>query len=167
MLSGAGCTKLWRPLSLWISSLNQNGNSHWNQWKKWYLKVNAENYFSPGWTTIPKVYRSTRYVFIHCLWLKIEFCVNLNPWIIDPAISNANLETLAKMDTFWYFSKILGDFLKFSVITQLEIVSVCHYGERDMSTFKYFLFWAGSIQIPRILTLKIDAKWIKTNLVDR
>ena len=29
-----------------------------------------------------------------------------------------------------------------------------------------FLFWAGSIQIPRILTLKVDAKWIKTNLVD-
>ena len=47
-----------------------------------------------------KVYRSTRYVFIHCLWLKIEFYVNLKPWIIDPAISNANLETLAKLDTF-------------------------------------------------------------------
>ena len=51
-------------------------------------------------TTFPKVYRSTRYVFIHCLWLKIEFYVNLKPWIIDPAISNANLETLAKLDTF-------------------------------------------------------------------
>ena len=50
-----------------------------------------------GWG---KVYRSTRYVFIHCLWLKIEFYVNLKPWIIDPAISNANLETLAKLDTF-------------------------------------------------------------------
>ena len=49
---------------------------------------------------LPKVYRSTRYVFIHCLWLKIEFYVNLKPWIIDPAISNANLETLAKLDTF-------------------------------------------------------------------
>ena len=49
---------------------------------------------------MPKVYRSTRYVFIHCLWLKIEFYVNLKPWIIDPAISNANLETLAKLDTF-------------------------------------------------------------------
>ena len=48
----------------------------------------------------PKVYGSTRYVFIHCLWLKIEFYVNLKPWIIDPAISNANLETLAKLDTF-------------------------------------------------------------------
>ena len=47
-----------------------------------------------------KVYRSTRYVFIHCLWLEIEFYVNLKPWIIDPAISNANLETLAKLDTF-------------------------------------------------------------------
>ena len=83
-----------------------------------------------------KVYRSTRYVFIHCLWLKIEFYVNLKPWIIDPAIYNANLETLAKLDTFWYFSKILGDFLKSSVITPLRIVSVCRYGERDMSTFK-------------------------------
>ena len=47
-----------------------------------------------------KVYRFTRYVFIHCLWLKIEFYVNLKPWIIDPAIYNANLETLAKLDTF-------------------------------------------------------------------
>ena len=47
-----------------------------------------------------KVYRSTRYVFIHCLWLKIEFYVYLKPWIIDPTISNANLETLAKLDTF-------------------------------------------------------------------
>ena len=47
-----------------------------------------------------KVYRSTRYVFIHCLWVKIEFYVNLKPWIIDPAIYNANLETLAKLDTF-------------------------------------------------------------------
>ena len=83
-----------------------------------------------------KVYRSTRYVFIHCLWLKIEFYVNLKPWIIDPAISNANLETLAKLDTFCYFSKILGDFLKSNVITPLKIVSVCRYGERDMSTFK-------------------------------
>jgi len=51
-------------------------------------------------TMIIKIYRSTRYVFIHCLWLKIEFYVNLKPWIIDPAISNANLETLAKLDTF-------------------------------------------------------------------
>jgi len=49
---------------------------------------------------LTKVYRSTRYVFIHCLWLKIEFYVNLKPWIIDPAISNANLETLAELDTF-------------------------------------------------------------------
>ena len=48
----------------------------------------------------PKVYGSTRYVFIHCLWLKIEFYVNLKPWIIDPAIYNTNLETLAKVDTF-------------------------------------------------------------------
>ena len=68
--------------------------------------------------------------------VKIEFYVNLKPWIIDPAIYNANLETLAKLDTFWYFSKILGDFLKSSVITPLKIVSVCRYGERDMSTFK-------------------------------
>ena len=82
------------------------------------------------------VYRSTRYVFIHCLWLKIEFYVNLKPWIIVPAINNANLETLAKLNTNWYFSKILGDFLKSSVITPLKIVSVCRYGERDMSTFK-------------------------------
>ena len=49
---------------------------------------------------LPKVYRSTRYVFIYCLWLQIEFYVNLKPWIIDPTISNANLETLAKLDTF-------------------------------------------------------------------
>ena len=56
----------------------------------WYNFVNVNS----------KVYRSTRYVFIHCLWLKIEFYVNLKPWIIDPAISNANLETLAKLDTF-------------------------------------------------------------------
>ena len=35
-----------------------------------------------------------------------------------------------------YFSKILGDFLKSSVITPLKVVSVCRYGERDMSTFK-------------------------------
>ena len=48
-----------------------------------------------------KVYRSTRYVFIHCLWLKIESHVNLKPWIIDPAIYNTSLETLAKLDTFW------------------------------------------------------------------
>ena len=47
-----------------------------------------------------KVYRSTRYVFIHCLWLKIEFYVYLKPWIIDPTISYVNLETLAKLDTF-------------------------------------------------------------------
>ena len=47
-----------------------------------------------------KVYRSTRYVFIHCLWLKIEFYANLKPWIIDPAIFDASLETLAKLDTF-------------------------------------------------------------------
>ena len=93
-----------------------------------------------------KVYRSTRYVFIHCLWLKIEFYVNLKPWIIDPAIYNTNLETLAKLDTFWYFSKILGDFLKSSVITPLKIVSVCRYGERDMSTFKSvsLLGWINS-----------------------
>ena len=47
-----------------------------------------------------KVYRSARYVFIHCLWQKIEFYVNLKPWKNDPAIHIANLETLAKLDTF-------------------------------------------------------------------
>ena len=38
--------KVWKPSIFW------NESSHWSQWKKWCLKVNAENYFSPGWTTI-------------------------------------------------------------------------------------------------------------------
>ena len=52
------------------------------------------------------------------------------------------------------------------MITPPKIFSVCRYEERDMAHSNQFLFWVGSIQIPRILTLKVDAKWIKTNLVD-
>ena len=47
-----------------------------------------------------KVYRSTRYVFIFLCDGKFENGGNLKPWIIDPAISNSNLETLTKLDTF-------------------------------------------------------------------
>ena len=70
--------------------------------KNFHFCLGPKTSIAPNGTVIApsKVYRSTRYVFIHCLWLKIEFYVNLKPWIIDPAIQNANLETFAKLDTF-------------------------------------------------------------------
>ena len=103
----------------------------------------------------------TRYVFILCLYKKIEFYVNLNPCIIDPAIFMLIWKHFLKFGKFGIFENFGDFFFKTQPITRLRFLSF----QNKTLIEEFDWFTPGSIRAPRVIIRTVHTKWIKTNLV--